>query len=303
MIALSTGVSYVDLNFTGIPRIIGTGVLHGPGGVALIDPGPSTSLPTLIETLGRGGIRFDDITAVLLTHIHLDHAGGTGTLVRQRPDLRVYVHEKGAPHLVDPAKLVSSATRLYGDAMQRLWGEIVPVPSGNLVMLAGGERLSAGSRRLDVAYTPGHASSHVSFFDGEAGIAWVGDTGGARILPNGPVMPATAPPEIDLPAWKISLQALDAWHADTWFVTHFGPSSPAAWHRAEFAERLEETAALAKRSLEMADNDADRERWFCERVHEGLRRSLSEAETADYELASRPDFNWKGLARYWRKNA
>src|SRR6516164_9349285 len=143
MIALSTGVSYVDLNFTGIPRIIGTGVLHGPGGVALIDPGPSTSLATLIETLGRGGIRFDDITAVLLTHIHLDHAGGTGTLVRQRPDLRVYVHEKGAPHLVDPAKLVSSATRLYGDAMQRLWGEIVPVPSGNLVMLAGGERLSA----------------------------------------------------------------------------------------------------------------------------------------------------------------
>src|SRR6058998_457643 len=115
MITLASGLSYIDLHFLGVPRIIATVVLHGPGGVALIDPGPSSTLPALRAALERAGIGVADLRAILLTHIHLDHAGATGTLVQQNPALRVYVHEKGAPHMADPEKLIASATRLWGD--------------------------------------------------------------------------------------------------------------------------------------------------------------------------------------------
>ena len=145
---LASGVSYFDLNFQGRQRVIACAVLHGPGGVAIVDPGPTSTLPALRRHLADAGISMADVTTILLTHIHLDHAGATGTLVRENPRLRVYVHEIGAPHLADPAKLVASATRLYGDAMDRLWGEIAPVPAGALTTLNGGERLEVGGRTL-----------------------------------------------------------------------------------------------------------------------------------------------------------
>ena len=139
MKTLAAGLSYADLNFLGVPEIIATAVMHGPGGVALIDPGPSSTLPGLRLSLERAGIAVGDITALLLTHIHLDHAGASGTLVRENPRLRVYVHEKGAPHMVNPEKLIASATRLYGDDMDRLWGEFLPVPPEAIVTLTGGD--------------------------------------------------------------------------------------------------------------------------------------------------------------------
>ena len=182
---LAAGISYVDLQFQGVPRVIATAVLHGTGGVALIDPGPSTTLPALTAALERAGIPLADVTALLLTHIHLDHAGAAGTLVHANPRLRVYVHEQGAPHLVDPTKLVASAARLYGDAMDRLWGEVRPVPADAIVSLGGGERIAGGGRDLEVAYTPGHASHHVSYFSREAGMAFVGDTAGIRLVAGG----------------------------------------------------------------------------------------------------------------------
>jgi glyoxylase-like metal-dependent hydrolase (beta-lactamase superfamily II) len=126
MISLASGLSYLDLHFLGAPRIIATVVMHGPGGVALIDPGPASTLPALRAELERAAIGIADLRAILLTHIHFDHAGATGTLVRENPELRVYVHEKGAPHLVAPEKLIASATRLWGDEMDRLWGEFRP---------------------------------------------------------------------------------------------------------------------------------------------------------------------------------
>lgn len=122
MITLTTGISYVDLQFQGAPRVIATAVLQGPAGIALIDPGPASSLPVLRETLKRAGIGVADVTALLLTHIHLDHAGGCGVLLRENPKLKVFVHMKGAPHMINPEKLLASASRLYGDAMDRLWG-------------------------------------------------------------------------------------------------------------------------------------------------------------------------------------
>ena len=128
MMTLTSGVSYIDLQFLGVPRIIATAVLHGPGGVALVDPGPSSTLPALRAALAAAGMSIADVREIVLTHIHLDHAGATGTLVRENPAMRVYVHERGAPHMAEPENLIASATRLWGDEMDRLWGEMLPVP-------------------------------------------------------------------------------------------------------------------------------------------------------------------------------
>ncbi len=159
MIALASGMSYLDLNFLGVPRVIATAVLHGPAGVALIDPGPSSTLPTLRSTLETAGIAMADVNAVLLTHIHLDHAGATGTLAHEVPGLRVFVHEKGAPHMAQPDKLIASATRLYGADMDRLWGEFRPVPAERMTVLRGGERIE---RRRHVARRRLYAGARVA---------------------------------------------------------------------------------------------------------------------------------------------
>jgi glyoxylase-like metal-dependent hydrolase (beta-lactamase superfamily II) len=303
MITLASGLSYVDLDFLGVPRVIATVVIHGPGGAVLIDPGPSSTLPALRAGLDHAGIPLAEVRTILLTHIHLDHAGVTGTLVRENPTLRVYVHEKGAPHLVDPTKLVASATRLWGDEMDHLWGEIRPVPQDNLVVLTGGERLSAGGRDLEVAYTPGHASHHVSFFNADSGIAFVGDTAGVRLPPTGFIMPPTPPPDIDLEAWPVSLRRIADWHPETIFVTHFGPYAPVGAHLTEMAAQTEMTSSLVKASLVRPGTDEEREAWFSDEIRRDLRRRMSEADAHAYEVAGRFDLSWRGLARYWRKKA
>jgi glyoxylase-like metal-dependent hydrolase (beta-lactamase superfamily II) len=144
MIALAAGLGYVDLNFLGVPEIIATAVFQGSSGVALVDPGPSTSLQNLKGSLRRQGIEIKDVTQILLTHIHLDHAGVTGTLVRENPSIEVFVHERGAPHMIEPSKLIASATRLYGADMDRLWGDFLPVPADRVRVLTGEDRIVAG---------------------------------------------------------------------------------------------------------------------------------------------------------------
>jgi glyoxylase-like metal-dependent hydrolase (beta-lactamase superfamily II) len=303
MITVANGLSYVDLQFRGVSRAIATAVLDGPGGVALIDPGPSSTLATLRAALDERGIKMADVTSLILTHIHLDHAGASGTLVRENPRLRVYVHEKGAPHMIDPAKLMASAVRLYGDQMDVLWAEFLPVPAENLVVLRGGERIEEGGRSLEVAYTPGHASHHVSYFSRDLDVAFVGDTAGIRVTPGGYILPPTPPPDIDLEAWRDSLARIDAWRAGTLFITHFGPSSNGSAHLAEFASRLEEDAQIAKRLLEKEGTDEQREAWFIDEMRRELRRHMTDADAATCEVMGRFDLSWRGIARYWKKKA
>ena len=303
MITLASGVSYLDLNFYGAKGVIATVVLHGPGGAAIIDPGPSSTLPVLRAELERSGLALADVRDIILTHIHLDHAGATGTLVRENPALRVHVHEKGAAHMVDPSKLMASATRLWGHEMDRLWGDMRPVPAENLVVLRGGERIAAGGRDLDVAYTPGHASHHVSYFSADTGIAFVGDTAGVRLQEGRFIMPPTPPPDIDLEAWRDSLARIGAWHPNTLFITHFGPFAPVAAHLTEMAAHLELTSGLAKTSLAREGTDDEREAWFRDEIRRELRRRMTESEAEVYEVAGRFDLSWRGLARYWRKKA
>jgi len=301
MISLASGVSYIDLDFLCVHGVIATVVLHGPGGVALIDPGPSSTLPWLRAGLERAGIGLEDVRAILLTHIHLDHAGATGTLVRDNPAMRVVVHEHGAPHMVNPEKLIASASRLWPGEMDRLWGEFLAVPADRLDVVKGGERITAGGRELAIQYTPGHASHHVSYFGADTGIAFVGDTAGIRLQRSGVVLPPTPPPDIDLDEWRDSLARIAAWHPSTLFVTHFGPSTEVDAHLTEMVDHLGLTSGLVKASLAREGTDEEREAWFTDEVRRELRRRMSSADAQAYEVAGRFDLSWRGLARYWRK--
>ena len=301
MQTIARGITYGDLMFLGHPRVIATAVLQGPAGVALVDPGPSTCLDTLCRMLTEQGIAIGDVRAVLLTHIHLDHAGATGRLVRDNPDIQVYVHERGAPHMADPSKLMSSASRLYGDDMDRLWGEFLPVPRDNLQVLNGGERVSVADRDFEVAYTPGHASHHVSFFDRSSGVAFVGDTAGIRTGADLFAMPPTPPPDIDIDAWKTSVALIDRWQAETLFITHFGPHGDPGTHLASLVEHLDGVAALAKTIVERQLTDEERVALFTDEARRYLQRHMPATAAALYDQAAPFWQCWLGLARYWKK--
>src|ERR1700719_1566923 len=191
-------ISILDTKWVGRPRSIAAALLESDGHRAIIDPGPESTLATLREGLHARGLSVAQLDAILLTHIHLDHAGASGSLVRENPRIAVYVHELGAPHMIDPSRLLASAQRLWPDNLHELFGETLPVPKENLRILKGGETLTLGARKLEVAYTPGHASHHVSYFDDVESVAFIGDTTGIRI-DNAPyILPATPPPDINL---------------------------------------------------------------------------------------------------------
>ena len=302
MTTLAAGLDYVDLQFLDKAGIIATAILHAPGGLALVDPGPSTSLDHLREALQRKGFTVGDIRHLLLTHIHLDHAGATGSLVRENPGIEVFVHERGAPHMSNPVRLLQSAGRLYGEDMGPLWGEVLPVPADRLRVLTGGETITAGGRQLQVAYTPGHASHHVSYFDRSSGVAFVGDTAGIRRAGGSYVMPPTPPPDVDLEAWVASEGRILAWNPDTLFLTHFGPFHGARLQFEQLRDNIGAWSRIVRRLI--ADTTLDeegRQRAFVEQAGLELRRAVGDAEADQYSRAGRLDYSWQGLSRYWRK--
>jgi glyoxylase-like metal-dependent hydrolase (beta-lactamase superfamily II) len=299
---LTHGLSWIDLQFQGRSRAIATAVVHAAGGVALVDPGPTSCLPVLTAGLEHRGIRMVDVRELLLTHIHLDHAGAAGTLVRAHPHMRVFVHAKGAPHMADPAKLLASATRLYGDDMDRLWGRFEAVPAANLVVLEGGERIDAAGRSFEVAYTPGHASHHVSYFDRASGVAFVGDTGGVCV-DGGWVLPPTPPPDIDLDGWRVSVDRIEAWSPQTLFLTHFAQAPSVRPHLRALLENLELTADRVRESLAEEGTDDERAARFAAWLRRELRLQMSEAQLESYPVAAPFEQLWLGLARYWRKKS
>jgi DivIVA domain-containing protein len=271
-------IRVIDLNHLGIERVIGCWQIDD----ILVDPGPASCLEKLLAEVQ------DPPRALLLTHIHLDHAGAAGSLVKRWPDLEVYVHEQGASHLVDPARLLESAKRLYGDDMERLWGEFLPVPESNLRILTGGERLFDG--RFEVAYTPGHASHHVAYLHGRT--AFVGDVGGVRIEPETLTIAPTPPPDIDIEAWHASIEQLLRWRPDRLAVTHFGANDDIGTQLADLADRLDTWAALVR------TEDLDS---FVEIVDGEIERGSSPAHHDAYKQAAPPEQIYAGLERYWRK--
>jgi glyoxylase-like metal-dependent hydrolase (beta-lactamase superfamily II) len=272
----------IDVMHLGRPHVIGCWEVDG----ALIDPGPESSMGTLLEAIGGERPR-----ALLLTHIHLDHAAATGALVRRWPELEVYVHERGAPHLIDPSKLLASAERLYGDRMEHLWGEIVPVPEANVRPLAGGEDVLG----MRVAYTPGHASHHVCYFHEQSGTAFVGDVAAVRIPGVDLIVPPTPPPDIDIETWLGSIATVESWRPERLALTHFSAIEEPAEHLEEVRRRLHEEADLAH---ELPEDEYER------RHRERVAASSSTPEAAEELIQSvPPQYQWRGLNRYWRKRA
>ena len=244
---MTTGLAryrVIDLHHMGQAETVASCLLESEAGPLLIDPGPAATLPDLRSGLAAAGYAVGDLAAVLLTHIHLDHAGASGTLARENPRLTVYVHQAGAPHVVDPSKLLASATRLYGARMDELWGEVAPVPAERVSVLEGGERLAFGGRPIDVAYTPGHAWHHVSYYVPDAGVAFVGDTAGLR-TPRFPwVLPVTPPPDFDLEAWLVSITRILQWDPAE-IVARSGPAVPDGYLLSKPYRRDEVARAVA----------------------------------------------------------
>jgi glyoxylase-like metal-dependent hydrolase (beta-lactamase superfamily II) len=300
--ALAAGVNYADLQFVGQLGVIATALIHGRDGVAIVDPGPTTSLVVLEAALRELGFGWPDVRAVLLTHIHLDHAGATGSILVRAPQATVYVHERGAAHLIDPSRLLVSAGRLYQEDMARLWGEILPVPAEHVQTIRDTASLTIVGHTIDVAWTPGHAWHHVSYFLPASGIAFVGDTAGIRRPGGLVVIPPTPPPDIDLDAWQTSTDTILRWNPATLFLTHFGPQQEAGAHLQSLWRQLDSWSQKVKATLSTPGLDDDaRSQLFVNDVMADLEREASREEILTYANAARFDFSWTGLARYWRK--
>ena len=248
-------------------------------GDVIIDPGPQVSSQRVIDAVGDEAPR-----AILLTHIHLDHAAATGSLMQRWPQTELWVHERGARHMIDPAKLIASATRLYGDRMDELWGEIVPVPEERVRVVSGGEEIGD----FGVIYTPGHASHHVSYIHRPSGTAFVGDVAGVRRF-GAPVMAPTPPPDIDLEAWERSLALLEEQDPQRLAVTHFGIHEDVDDHVAQLRENLQRVVEWARDS---PDAPA-----FAEQMREWLVGSGGQQAADSYFAVMPPEDCYAGLAR------
>ena len=275
----------IDLHHQGCDRVIGVYLLDTDDGPALFDCGPTTCVNALKEGLASRGLALTDVRHLLLSHIHLDHAGAAGVLVREHPALQVHVSRLGALHLVDPAKLEASARRLYGESFDALWGELAPIPAANVHALR--DRVLG----LDAFPTPGHASHHVCYLDGD-GTLYAGDAAGVRIEPNLVVLPPTPPPDVDVEAWRDSLDEIERRGPERLALIHFGVADDVARHLAELRRRLETLA----RAVEAGTTELE----FIAAVGAELEPVDASSREA-YERAMPPWQSYAGLKRYWEK--
>ena len=276
----------LDLHHLGDERVIGVYLVETDDGLALQDCGPSTCIPELKERLAERGLALTDLRHLLLSHIHLDHAGAAGTLVREHPGLQVHVSEIGAPHVVDPSRLEASARRLYEDEFDSLWGELAPVPEQN-VHVVGANVLG-----LYCFPSPGHAAHHVCYLDGE-GTLYAGDAAGVRIMPDRHIWPVSPPPEVDLDAWERTIDELELRAPERLALIHFGVVDQPRDH----LRRLRRQLRLWGQRVRLGMDEDE----FIEAARADLEEEVSEAKY--YERAAPLWQSFRGLRRYWDKAA
>ena len=269
----------IDLVHAGAAKTVGVYLLQTEVGVALFDCGPSSCIPALKRGLADRGLELGDVKQLLLSHIHLDHAGAAGALVREHPELQVWVSEIGAPHLVDPSRLERSARRLYGEAFDELWGELAPVPEAN-VRIASGR--AAG---LECFPSPGHASHHVCYFDGTT--LFAGDAAGVRIQPSSAVLPPTPPPDVDVEGWHRTIEEIERHAPERLALIHFGVAKDVSRHLTELRERLDTWARRV-------EEGASEEEFVAAAIAD-----LPPEEAPSYERAMPIWQSYAGLKRYW----
>lgn len=287
----------IDDLHLGQRQIIATYLFQGEAPF-LVDPGPASTLGNLEAGLAAAGLGLADVQAILLTHIHLDHAGATGTILARHPHIRVYVHTEGAAHIIDPGRLVSSAARLYGDMMDTLWGEMLPVPTAAITTLSGGETLQLGERRVQVYDAPGHAPHHLIYFDTLSRAACIGDNGGCRLPGFAYISPTAPPPTINLEDWEQTLNLISELEPRMLLLTHFGRHDDVRAHLERYRQQLWHWAEVVRAGLE---RDADQAAIEADLLALEQAALPDEAARHLYQQASPVGLNAAGLVRYWRK--
>jgi glyoxylase-like metal-dependent hydrolase (beta-lactamase superfamily II) len=293
----------LDLNFQGVPDVIAAFLITGKSGHTLVETGPGSTLGALEAGVRAAGARLEEVTQLAVTHIHLDHAGAAGALLHRLPDARLFVHPVGAPHMIDPSKLLASATRIYGDAMDRLWGAFEPCPPDRVVTVADDTELRAGARILRVLHTPGHASHHVAVVDMERLTAFTGDVAGVSLGGVPYVRPPTPPPDIDIEAWHRSAHRLRALGLRALDLTHFGRIRGAANHLDTLVRNLDDWLAWITDRLRRGEDPATvAEELIRKGEMDVIRAGGSARDAAAYELAAPSRMSVDGIARYIRKS-
>jgi glyoxylase-like metal-dependent hydrolase (beta-lactamase superfamily II) len=295
-------IELIDLNFMDTEHVIASFLLLGDASAALVETGPTSCIEHLTAGLTNNGVSPEDVRQVFLTHIHLDHAGASGHLAGLLPNATFYVHEVGYPHLVDPSKLLKSATRIYGERMDELWGEARPVPEDRLEVLEGGEEPEAAGGVLAAHYTPGHAYHHLAYLEPEGGALFAGDVAGIRLPGQAYVRPPTPPPEIDMEAWVRSIELIRRISPESLYPTHFGHFDDVDRHLAEFEQRLQDWLLFVE---ERMDREATRDEIADELKAKGDAEMLAEGagpeESEHYDLAGDYPTLVDGLMRYVSK--
>jgi glyoxylase-like metal-dependent hydrolase (beta-lactamase superfamily II) len=296
------GIQVVDLNFQRLPSVVAVFLISDGTEVGLVETGPGSTLPALVAALAPfGGPQ--RLSAIAVTHIHLDHAGAAGELLRIAPNARCYVHSLGAPHLLDPSKLLGSARRIYGDQMETLWGRIEPAPEERVIQVEDGDTIRVGGVDLGVLYTPGHASHHVAFHDAEHRAVFTGDVAGVRMPGFRHVRPPTPPPDIDVERWHASVDRIRQLYPLTLFMTHFGAQSADLDRQfADLLGRLDAWTRLIRRGVEDGrDSETMVETLRREADGDVVASGGDAAMLQEYSLASPYEMSVTGLVRYVTK--
>lgn len=275
----------LDTLHLGYDRVLAIYLVETADGLALVDSGPATTLPAVEAALAARGVALGDVRHLLLTHIHLDHAGAAGTIVRRHPQIQVHVSEIGAPHVIDPSRLERSARQIYLDEFDTLWGELVPVPEGNVHLL--GDRVLG----LECFPAPGHAKHHVALL-GPDGTLYSGDATGIRIQPARHIVPGSPPPDIDIEGWHRTVDEVERRSPDRLAISHFGVKTDVADHLRRLRERIDLFTERVGAGMPVEE--------FI--VHDRAELRAGGSDDADlYERAGSLTATHAGLTRYWVK--
>lgn len=288
-------VEVIDLRFQGVIKAIASFLVFAPEGPILVEAGPATTIPELVKELAERKVRPEDVKHVLVSHIHLDHAGAAGWWARQ--GAKIYVHEQGAPHLIDPSKLLASASRIYGDMMDTLWGETLPCPQEAVVPLAGDGTLEVAGLEIETLDTPGHARHHLAF--GMGNVLFTGDVGGVRLPDLEYISLPAPPPEFDREAWQQSLDKLRRKPWERFYLTHFGAVDDPRRHLQRFDHLLDEATEFIGKRIHQPREELVKEYY----AWNERRGDLTEEIFERYEKANPLFMSVDGILRYWKKRA
>lgn len=296
----------IDLGFQGVPGAIGAFLLSGQNDLALIETGPTSTIDELKAGVNDLGFRMEDISRLIVTHIHLDHAGGAGALMREFPNMRLSVHRAGAPFLVDPERLVKSASRIFGNKMDKLWGDVIPVDANRVDEVEDGDVIDAAVRNLLVRHAPGHAGSHIVILDQSTGVLFTGDAAGARLVGTKYVCPTLVPPELDVTIWGGTVEMMQELDASKLALTHCGVFDDVERHLAAIIPNLEEQIAIGEEVMLTPDDEDEVITFLANQEREEYAREGGDVAQVNewmrsMSLAMPPYVAAQGLKRIFKK--